>query len=123
MAEIIPPTPVGGQFGSYTWQDWYEKVRRAINNSGSISWSQITDFTGSNLNSIQTRLHNDLQSIQGSTTGTDRGHVPLGGAATYVLTKTTVADYDYAWAAPAAGGSGTSLGLIMYPVTGLPVTY
>lgn len=102
MADIIPPTPVGGQFGSYTWQDWYEKVRRAINNSSTISWSQITDFTGSNLTSLQTRLHNDLQSIQGSSTGTDRGHVPLGGAAGRILTKTTSTDYDYAWTAAAA---------------------
>lgn len=41
---LIPPTPVGGQFGSYTWQDWYNKVRLAINAAATISWSQITVF-------------------------------------------------------------------------------
>ncbi len=46
---LIPPTPPGSNFSSYTWQDWYEKVRRAINNSATISWSQITDFTGGSI--------------------------------------------------------------------------
>lgn len=46
MAQIIPPSPVGSEFGSYNWADWYEKVRRAINASATISWSQIVDFTG-----------------------------------------------------------------------------
>lgn len=36
MAQIIPPSPVGSPFGSYTWSDWYEKVRRAINDATSI---------------------------------------------------------------------------------------
>jgi hypothetical protein len=67
---LIPPAPVGGQFGSYTWQDWYEKVRTAINESSSIAWSQITNFTGSTLSAIETRPHNVLQSMQGGN-GTD----------------------------------------------------
>lgn len=41
---LIPPSPVGSPFTSYTWADWYEKVRRAINESATISWSQITNF-------------------------------------------------------------------------------
>lgn len=41
---LIPPSPVGSPFTSYTWADWYEKVRRAINESTTISWSQITSF-------------------------------------------------------------------------------
>lgn len=41
---LIPPSPVGSPFTSYTWADWYEKVRRAINDSATISWSQITTF-------------------------------------------------------------------------------
>lgn len=65
---LIPPSPVGSPFGSFTWADWYEKVRRAINASSTLAWSQITDFTGSNLTSILTRLHKDLQGLQGGTT-------------------------------------------------------
>lgn len=33
MSLIIPPSPVDSPFGSYNWADWYEKVRRAINNA------------------------------------------------------------------------------------------
>lgn len=65
MADIIPPSPIDAPFGSYNWQDWYFKVRQAINQGQSISWSQITNFTGSNLTSIATRNHNDLQNFQG----------------------------------------------------------
>lgn len=66
MADIIPPSPVDAQFGSYNWQDWFRKVRTAINNATNLAWSQITDFTGSNLNQIATRLHASLQSVNGS---------------------------------------------------------
>jgi len=54
MASLLPPAPVGTPFGSFTWADWYEKVRRIIN--------------GSLLN------HNDLQNIQGGTTS-ERYHL------------------------------------------------
>lgn len=85
-ADIIPPIPVDAPFASYNWVDWYQKVRRAINEAQDLKWSQFTDFTGSNLNQLQTRLfndlqfagsnltsiatrnHNDLQSLQGGTT-------------------------------------------------------
>lgn len=65
MADIIPPSPIDAPFGSYNWQDWYFKVRKAINDAATLQWSQITDFTGSNLTQLVTRNHNDLQSFQG----------------------------------------------------------
>lgn len=50
MSDIIPPSPVDSPFGSYNWADWYEKVRRAINNAtGTIAVSQggtgLTSYT------------------------------------------------------------------------------
>lgn len=47
MSQIIPPSPVDSPFGSYNWDDWYEKVRRAINNAtGTIPTTQGgTGFT------------------------------------------------------------------------------
>lgn len=42
MAEILPPAPVGAPFGSYTWSDWYKKVRDQINAATSVAWSIIT---------------------------------------------------------------------------------
>lgn len=65
MADIIPPIPIEAPFASYNWIDWYQKVRRAINEAQNLKWSQFTDFTGSNLTNLQTRNHNDLQNIQG----------------------------------------------------------
>lgn len=76
MADIIPPIPVDAPFGSTNWTDWYFKVRNAINNAQSISWSQITNFTGSNLTSLATRNHDDLQNIHGNGTS----HVSTGQA-------------------------------------------
>lgn len=63
MADIIPPFPIGAPFDSYNAVDWYQKVRIAINNASSISWSQISNFAGSNLNQLATRAYTDLQGI------------------------------------------------------------
>lgn len=72
MADVIPPSPVEAPFGSYNWADWFNKVRNAINSATTLAWAQITDFTGSNLNQIATRLHSSLQSVNGSA---DQYHV------------------------------------------------
>ena len=50
----LPPAPVGTPFGSYTWADWYQKIRFIIND-GQIN-------------------HNDLQNLQGGTS-TERYHL------------------------------------------------
>lgn len=76
MADLIPPIPVDAPFASYNWVDWYQKVRRVINEAQNLKWSQFTDFTGSNLNQIATRDHSALQGIQGGTTG-QRYHLNL----------------------------------------------
>jgi len=68
MADILPPAPIDAPFSSYNWADWYKKVRDAINAGAEVAWSQITDFTGSNLTQIATRNHDDLQNILGNGT-------------------------------------------------------
>lgn len=75
MSNVLPPSPVDAPFGSYNWADWYEKIRRLINQVTIIAWSQIADFTGSNLNQLATRLHNSLQSIQGGNGTTEFYHL------------------------------------------------
>lgn len=52
----LPPAPVGTPFASYTWADWYVKLREILNN---------TDFN-----------HNDLKNIQGGTDN-ERYHLTL----------------------------------------------
>ena len=42
MADILPPAPVDAPFTSYSWSDWYKKVRDAINAGTSVAWSAIT---------------------------------------------------------------------------------
>ncbi len=114
---VLPPSPVDAPFGSYNWQDWYEKVRRAINEAGSITWSQITDFTGSNLNQIATRSHQSLQNILPSGAF---GHTPTGGSTGEVLTKNSATDYDYSWAAGGGGSGGTKTYAVFTPMNSMP---
>ena len=69
MADLLPPMPVGVPPSHSFWNDWYEKLRTLIN-TGSVSvlWGNI-NFSGSNLTSIVTRAHNNLQSMQGGSAG------------------------------------------------------
>lgn len=104
MADILPPSPTDAPFGSYNWQDWYIKVRNAINAAASISWSQITNFTGSNLTQIVTRSHQSLQNVLGTTSpNTAFGHVPVAGGTNQVLSKASATDYDYVWSTATTG--------------------
>jgi len=65
MSILIPPPPHGKD--ESTQQDWFVRVRNAINKLGSsITWTFL-DKTGSNLLDIETRNHSNLQNIQGGT--------------------------------------------------------
>lgn len=64
----LPPSPVGVPPGHSFWNDWYEKIRTIVNSPVVANWTDI-DFTSSNLTSITTRNHNDLQNFQGGTAG------------------------------------------------------
>lgn len=67
MAGKLPPTPVGVPPGHSYWNDWYERLRTLVNDA-TVSFTSL-DFSGSNLTSIATRNHNDLQTIQGGVAG------------------------------------------------------
>jgi hypothetical protein len=64
MAVQLPPIPNNPITDVFVWRDWFYKVSQALVQQASIAWSSI-DFTGSNLQDIQTRQHNALQNIQG----------------------------------------------------------
>lgn len=68
MPAPLPQPPVGAPLNSHVWMEWFRKIYVAISNVAVVTWSNI-DFTGSNLNDIQTRNHNDLQSMQGGAPG------------------------------------------------------
>lgn len=62
----LDPCPPITQLGFDTpqWRDWLFRLAARVRDTGQILWSQL-DFTGSNITSILTRNHNDLQNIQG----------------------------------------------------------
>ena len=64
MAAQIPPIPNNPITDVFVWRDWFFKVSQLLVQQASIAWTSL-DFTGSNLQDIQTRQHNALQSIQG----------------------------------------------------------
>lgn len=64
MAIQLPPIPNNPITDVFVWRDWFYKVSQALVQQASIAWTSI-DFTGSNLQDIQTRQHNALQNIQG----------------------------------------------------------
>lgn len=33
MSDVLPPSPIDAPFGNYLWADWYEKVRRLVNDA------------------------------------------------------------------------------------------
>lgn len=54
MATIIPPAPIGAPFTDYSWIDWYQKVRRAINEVGEIDHNNLLNIQGG---SVTERYH------------------------------------------------------------------
>lgn len=55
------------------WRDWLFKINNRVQKEGQISWEQLS-FLSSDLANIATRLHSDLQQIQGGATG-DQFHL------------------------------------------------
>jgi len=68
MAVGLPPPPVNDVPGSFTWMEWYRQLRNYVSTSGSVPWF-IINFAGSNITDIASRSHNNLQTLQGGTSG------------------------------------------------------
>lgn len=66
--KLTPPPTRLRDTNEFAWTAWFNNVTRVLTYTGSLAWS-LLDFTGSNLTDIVTRLHNDLQTKQGGTTG------------------------------------------------------
>lgn len=64
----LPPPPVNDKPGSFAWLEWYRQLRAYVSTSGSVPW-YIINFAGSNITDIALRDHNQLQGVQGGTTG------------------------------------------------------
>lgn len=70
---VLPPPPVQDQQGSFAWLEWYRQLRNYISTSGSVPWYLI-NFAGSTITDIADRSHQNLQALQGGTTG-ERYHL------------------------------------------------
>ena len=64
----LPPPPINDKPGSFTWLEWYRQLRNYVSTSGSVPW-YIINFSGSNITDIANRNHNNLQGLQGGTSG------------------------------------------------------
>ena len=91
MASGLPPPPVNDQPGSFAWLEWYRQLRNYVSTSGSVPW-YIINFSGSNITDISTRLHNNLQGVQGGTSGE---HYHLTGTEKADLTSATNTSLHY----------------------------
>lgn len=60
---IGPPPPTAEPI----FDRWVHLLWRRLTQAGQILWDTL-DFTGSNLTDLETRNHNDLQTLQGGTT-------------------------------------------------------
>lgn len=103
MADILPPAPLNSPMSSYAWTDWYVKLVAFINTQNNISWASINK-AGSNLNELATRLHNDLQTVQGGAAG-DRQHLTTAQVNTIGYLTTTSSTVDPT-ATDVAAGTG-----------------
>ena len=75
MAVALPPIPNSPLTDTFIWREWFYNVSQSLVQQASIAWTSL-NFTGSNLTSIQTRKHNDLQGLQGGDpTGTQFYHL------------------------------------------------
>ena len=68
MATSLPPPPIQDKPGSFTWLEWYGQLRAYISTSGSVPW-YVINFAGSNITDIALRDHDQLQNVQGGTSG------------------------------------------------------
>jgi hypothetical protein len=93
--------------GSKSWQDWFERLRQAFSTVGSVTWDAVSK-TGSDLADLQIKRHNDLQAIQGGTSGNNY-HLTADeytGAAQSNIDASKL--LGNTWASPEAIGTGTA---------------
>jgi hypothetical protein len=91
----LPPAPINEPPGSFAWQQWYLELQKLYSTGGAIPWVTI-DTSGSDIQDIANRAHNNLQSIQGGTSGSH-----------YHLVKATKSSLVHDFGSLAAGAQST----------------
>lgn len=62
MAFKLPPPPTENDISSPSFRDWFYKLQQFVGNAGNILFTEL-NFFGSNITSIETRNHADLQNL------------------------------------------------------------
>lgn len=129
---MATPPPIQDPMNSQRWLEWFRLISIEINEISVVTWGNI-NFTGSNITDIVSRQHNNLQLMQGGTSGeyyhlTAAQHAALtagphnslsglqGGTATeyYHLTQTEYNNKLVWVSAPASAASTGTAGQIAY---------
>lgn len=114
----LPPPPTGADSNSFIWINWYNQLSKYLQAGGIIKWNQI-DFTGSDLGSLSTRLHSELQGVQGGIPNTEEYHL---SAAQYsvvsTLPSTFVSSFNTRTGAVTLSSSDVTTALGYTPGTG-----
>lgn len=113
----LPPPPTGANSDSFVWVDWYNRLSKYLQAGGIIKWTQI-DFTGSDLASIQTRLHSSLQGVQGGIPNTEEYHLSLAQYNTVASLGTLVNSFNTRTGAVTLTSSDVTSALGYTPGTG-----
>jgi len=105
----IPNQPIGN---THEWREWFFNLWESLGGAqGQIFYTGL-NFTGSNLNSIQTRAHNILQGLQGGNIGaTEYYHLDATQYATLTSLSLPLSIANGGTGATTQAGARTSLGL------------
>lgn len=115
MPGSLPPAPINEPPGSFAWEQWYTALAGLYQAEGSIPWDAVSK-TGSDVADLATRTHNNMQSIQGGTSGSHYHLIAaIKGSKTHDFGS--IAAFAQSTTTQAVTGAGTNDCVIVTPQT------
>ena len=69
MASPLQPIPNQPISNTHEWREWFFNLYQSLGGAQGLNSFNSLDFTGSNITSIVNRAHNNLQGLQGGSSG------------------------------------------------------